>query len=235
MFAKVIRLATTLLVGLGASAAAWSQQPFADASCPEYDQFVQEYEFVGEMGALRDFRLCPGSQIGGPPEFPMRRVRVRIEYLQGDYFVHQETREWHWDPGPDGCALVVPRVVQAYRMRIGQEEETALIAPDKVRYSRNGEKVPNTLVAGTAQARTPRSPELTLEDTAFGIQCLRGNSVGLTGQACLAALPKKCKSELYMAPLDLQGNIPGMPFRGRTTSLEFGSQAGVDRSQWNIP
>jgi hypothetical protein len=120
-------------------------------------------------------------------------------------------------------------------MRIGREEETALIAPDKVRHSRNGERVPNTLVAGTAQARTPRAPQLTPEDTPFGIQCLRGTAPGPAGEACLAALPKKCRSELYMAPIDLQGNIPGLPFRGRTTSLAFGREAGVDRSQWNIP
>jgi hypothetical protein len=227
------RLSILFLLLDASGASAQGTTPFADPLCPEYDSFVQEYEYTDEVMGMRDAAICAGSNTGGTPAFPVRLVRLRIEYRRGDHYVHQETREWNIEPGPNQCMFVTPRVVHAYRKRVGNREEAALLAPDKVRRSASGERVPNTLHFGTAHSRTPRVPTIPLRETAFGVSCQFGSVA--SGSSCMVILPKKCKSELYMAPIELDGNISVLPMRGRTTSLEIGRDVGVNPADWRIP
>lgn len=228
---------TNLLIGAATGAMAQSPKPFADAACPEYDQFVQEYEVTGEMLGGRAMTPCPGSNLSGPQLFPQEHILVRIEYLQGDYFVVQERREWHVEPGPE-CMQITPRLVREYRRREGRDEEQAWFGDGQARRTRDGDDPGNSLVAGTAQARQP--PPRALEQTPFGVNCGRIDSSVTPGllpgsSLCKVYLPKRCRSELYMAPIELTAPMPGAPMRGRTRSLVIGSEAGVDVSQWVVP
>ncbi len=238
MPAKASRITFSFMVGLGATTAAWAQQPFADANCPEYDSFVQEYEYTDRFPMAEGFTPCAGSDLTGPQPFPEQRITVRIEYQRGDYFVAQEKRDWSFEPTDAGCADIQPRLVREFSLREGRDEERAIVDPGGTRRTRDGDSVGNSLIAGTAKARQP--PPRQLEETPFGVACGRIDAsvtpaVPPGGSLCKVYLPKRCKSELYMAPIEFSGVLAGAPMRGRTTSLVIGRDAGVDRSQWVMP
>lgn len=232
-------LLACLVSGLTA-AVCQARNSVPDLDCPEYDEFVQSYEYT-DRTLDQSAAACPGSVLGGAPSYPERRVNVRIEYLRGHYFVAQETREWSVDPQPAGCLLIQPRLVREFRLYRGGEVEWARYAPDKTKRTRDGHPVGNSLMVGTAKARQPRPTKV--EETPFGVNCGRidhtnMNPAGIFPGAsmCSVYLPKKCTSELYMAPIEFIGQMPGLgPMRGRTVELVVGSSAGVDPTTWSIP
>lgn len=133
------------------------------------------------------------------------------------------------------------RLVREYRMYRGGAVEWARHAPDKVRSTREGHPVGNSLIAGTAKARQPKPTKV--EETPFGVNCGRIDRSNLNppdifpgASMCRVYLPKKCTAELYMAPIELIGQVPGIgPMRGRTVELVIGGAAQVDPSTWSIP
>jgi hypothetical protein len=222
------------------SAIAHGTNPVPDANCPEYDEFYQVYEFTSLVQDL-SAGACPGSVLTGSPAYPERRIDVRIEYRRGQYFVAQETREWSVDPTDSGCMLIQPRLVREYRMYRDGQLEWARYAPDKTRRTRDGDHINNSLIAGIAQARQPEPNKV--EETPFGVNCGRIDGTNMNppnvfpgASMCSVYLPKKCRAELYMAPIELIAGMPGFgPMRGRTRELVVGSEAAVDPSTWSVP
>lgn len=124
----------------------------------------------------------------------------------------------------------------------GEEETTRVVGSTIERSSQTGESYGGLINHGGAKARTPRVANARYESTPFGIECLRIDSrtPGVPpsmGSLCMPVLPiPKCRSELYLMPIEATVPVGESRITGRTTRLDLGAgEARVDRSNWVMP
>jgi hypothetical protein len=218
--------------------------PGPTAACAE--AFIQDYEYDDGGMVFRGLTPCAGDDLQGTPAYPNQQKNVHKEYERGDYYVVQINSDWHAEPsGREGCVHIARRVTRVYKKVAGGVEESALVGQDGIKRSRDtGESYGGRFIAGGgAKARVPRNvPGVRIENTRFGIQCVRMDRAALPaapmGDGCLPILDApRCEAELHLMPIEMSSApAAGLRLTGRTTRLELLPGAALlDRATWAMP
>ena len=122
-------------------------------------------------------------------------------------------------------------MTRVYWKRERKQDETARVDGSTIkRSSQTGESYGGLINHGGAKSRTPRVAGARYEITPFGVECLR------IGTMCMPVLPApKCRAELYLMPIEAIVPVGDKTIAGRTTRLDLGSEAQVDRNSWVMP
>lgn len=219
-----------------------AQSPVPTGQCAE--EFVQDY-VLDDPITYADVTPCPDSDLNSTPAWPLRRDETHKEYSHDDFYTRLTKHDWQIDvehARPD-CVPVSRRVTRVYWKKEGKSEATARVAGSTIeRSSQTGERYGSLISHGGASARTPRIANARYEITPFGIECLRidGRTPRVPpsmGSACMPVLSKpKCRSELYLMPIEATVAVGDKQITGRTTRLDLDAkEAQVDRSTWVMP
>lgn len=228
------------LAGVSTFAIAQSSSPAGQCT----DEFVQDY-LLDDPLTYADITPCPNADLGSTPAWPLRRDEIHKEYSHDDFYTRLTKHDWHIDieHAQSDCVPVSRRVTRVYWKKEGKGEETARVVGSTIeRSSQTGERYGGLISHGGASARTPRVANARYEVTPFGIECLRIDSrtPGVPpsmGSLCMPVLPKpKCRSELYMMPIEAIVPVGDKQIAGRTTRFDLGAkEAQVDRNIWVMP
>lgn len=228
------------LAGVSTFAIAQSSSPAGQCT----DEFVQDYVLDDPL-TYADITPCPNADLGSTPAWPLRRDEIHKEYSHDDFYTRLTKHDWHIDieHAQSDCVPVSRRVTRVYWKKEGKGEETARVVGSTIeRSSQTGERYGGLISHGGASARTPRVANARYEVTPFGIECLRIDSrtPGVPpsmGSLCMPVLPKpKCRSELYMMPIEAIVPVGDKQIAGRTTRFDLGAkEAQVDRNTWVMP
>ncbi len=208
------------------------------------EEFVQDY-VLDDSVTYADITPCPSGELGFTPAWPLRRDEIHKEYSHDDFYTRLIKHDWHIDieNARPNCVPVSRRVTRVYWKKEGRDEATARVVGSTIeRSSQTGESYGGLIDHGGAKARTPRVAGARYEITPFGIECLRIDSrtPGVPpsmGSLCMPVLTRpKCRSELYMMPIEAIVPVGDKQITGRTTRFDLGAkEAPIDRNGWVMP
>ena len=228
------------LVGVSTFAVAQTSSPAGQCT----EEFVQDY-VLDDSVTYADITPCPNADLNFMPAWPLRREEIHKEYSHDDFYTRLIKHDWNVDVenAQPNCVPVSRRVTRVYWKKEGKNEETARVSGSTIeRSSQTGESYGGLINHGGAKARTPRVAGARYEITPFGIECLRidGRTPGVppsTGSLCMPVLSKpKCRSELFMMPIEAVVPVGNKQITGRTTRFDLGArEERIDRSSWVMP
>jgi hypothetical protein len=213
----------------GVSTLAFAQNS-SSGQCAE--EFVQDY-VLDDSVTYATVTPCPEGDLNSTPAWPVRREEIHKEYTREDFYTRLTKHDWHIDAenARPNCVPVSRRVTRVYWKREGKANETARVEGSTIeRSSQTGESYAGLINHGGAKSRTPRVPGARYEITPFGIECLR------IGTMCMPVMSApKCRAELYLMPIEATVPVGDKTITGRTTRLDLGKEAQVDRNSWVMP
>ncbi len=231
-----------------AALAACSRDPVTAQTAPEaapvngcLEQFVQEFtEVPAQEPPPPPAGICFDTPAGGPPKYPARERKVRLEYDRGDYFAVQESATWTFGEEPDLARNCIVAKLERQKVVLivqdGRKESTLTRDGTTQRSADTGESYGSRIAFGGGPSQLPTvaapAADMIREDSPYGT-CLRSSGVMPGTSLCSVEQPLECNSRHQILPIEIRfPDAQGGTQIGRTTSLVRGP---VDHAGWVLP